>query len=36
MHSLQRMIVHIVMMFVRLFICLSIWDGHALWSYGAH
>ena len=23
------------MMFVRLSVCLSVWDGRALWSYGA-
>jgi len=25
----------IVMMFVRPSVCLSVWDGRALWSYGA-
>jgi len=25
----------IAMMFVCWSVCLSVWDGHALWSYGA-
>jgi len=25
----------IVMVFVRLSVCSSVWDGHALWSYSA-
>jgi len=25
----------IAMMFIRLSVCQSVWDGRALWSYGA-